>query len=192
MVDVCRFYANQGRSNNTTRSKPLDSEKKYLDLLKEVEETSIEDIASRLDFKPVQKKPNTYKYVTGPVDDMPEFTYTVADRKQRVDTFTSEGFETSNVAELGDIIMSGPTKEKYVLKPAKFLTKYTGKIGGDVVPEQSYRLVAKYTEPKTVKFMAPWDELMVMRPGDYLVQDGAKGYYRIAAAEYDMTYGPLR
>jgi hypothetical protein len=44
--------------------------------------------------------------------------------------------------------------------------------------------------PKTTSavFVAPWGEQMLLMPGDYVVQDGAKGHYRIEAAAFRKTY----
>jgi hypothetical protein len=105
-----------------------------------------------------------------------------------VDTITSDGKETTNTAEAGDIMLSGPSQENYVIKGAKFGKLYQGEIGSTVVPEQSPRQVAVYTAPDAVQFTAPWGESMVIKPGDYLVRDGDAGYYRIAKAEYEQTY----
>jgi hypothetical protein len=84
--------------------------------------------------------------------------------------------------------MSGPSRENYVVKAAKFPKLYQGTMGGPVIPEQGPRMVALYTGQQSVTFTAPWGESMVLKPGDYLVKDGDAGYYRIAKAEYEQTY----
>jgi hypothetical protein len=103
---------------------------------------------------------------------MPAMSYTVSGEQRQVITVTSDGKETTNTAEPGDIIMSGPSKENYVVKAAKFPKLYSGDIGGLVIPEQSPRMVAAYKGTKTVTFTAPWGESMILKPGDYLVKDG--------------------
>jgi hypothetical protein len=115
-------------------------------------------------------------------------TYTKATVQQPVVTVTTDGKETQNTAEVGDIIFSGATGENYVIKAAKLPKLYTGNVGDDIYPEQSPRQVALYTgEPVT--FKAPWGEDMVIKPGDYLVKDPANtGYYRIAKVEFEKTY----
>ena len=162
---------------------------KFKDLLKEVANVDINQVASTLNFKPVTKQKLVYKYVpNGVVGSMPPMTYTESDKPQQVVTMTADGKETQNNAELGDIIISGATGENYVIKKAKFPKLYHGSIGSDVYPEQSPRQVAVYNgEP--VSFKAPWGEDMIIKPGDYLVKDPANtGYYRIAKVEFEKTY----
>jgi hypothetical protein len=164
--------------------------RKYIDIINE-NTLDINQIASQLEFLPTHKQPKQYKYVDGgKPGSMPSMSYTVAQEQMPVETITSDGKETQNVAEPNDIIMSGPSKENYVVKGAKFPKLYQGKIGGVVIPEQSPRLVALYTGQQPVQFTAPWNESMVLKPGDYLVKDGDAGYYRVAKVEYEQTYNP--
>jgi signal recognition particle subunit SEC65 len=146
----------------------------------------IEEIASELEFKPIKKKKLKYPKVS--FENLEPLTYTIAKEEQEVETHTDDGKETTNVAKKGDFIFSGPSGELYVLKPSKVKQMYDGEIGGTLSPEQTPRQVAKYSG-KQIEFMAPWDEPMVMKPGDYLVkeQDGS-GYYRIAKKEFEETY----
>jgi len=156
------------------------------------ENVDINQVASTLEFKPVTKQKLIYKYVEDvKPSSMPPMTYTKSKGKQNVVTTTTDGKETQNVAEDGDIIMSGATGENYVIKGAKFSKLYHGNVGEDVYPEQSPRQVALYTGGET-KFKAPWGEDMVIKPGDYLVKDPANtGYYRIAKVEFEKTYNKL-
>lgn len=164
--------------------------RKYLDIINE-NAVDITQIASQLDFLPTHKQAKQYKFVKdGVPGKMPPMTYTVSAQEQPVVTVTSDGKETQNVATQGDIIMSGPSKENYVVKSAKFPKLYQGQIGQTVIPEQGPRLVALYTGQQPVSFTAPWGESMVLKPGDYLVKDGDQGYYRIAKVEYEQTYNP--
>ena len=153
------------------------------------ETVDIEAVASGLEFKPTSKKKLIYNFVQSDKN-MPAMTYTVAQEQKPVVTMTADGKETQNVADVNDIIMSGPSRENYVIKAAKFPKLYVGKIGEAVHPEQSPRSVALYTGSEVVKFVAPWNELMVLNPGDYLVQEGPGKYYRIAKQEYEQTYNP--
>lgn len=145
-----------------------------------------------MEFKPVTKQKLVYKYVEdGKPGSMTPMTYTKSKGKQNIVTTTADGKETQNVAEDGDIIMSGATGENYVIKGVKFSKLYHGNVGGDVYPEQSPRQVTLYTGEET-KFKAPWGEDMVIKPGDYLVKDPANtGYYRIAKVEFEKTYNKL-
>jgi hypothetical protein len=164
--------------------------RKYIDIITEQEQlANIEQVASQLKFLPTKKQAKQYKFVKdGIPGKMPAMTYTVSNKEQPVITYTSDGKETQNVASEGDIIMSGPSKENYVVKATKFPKLYQGQVGQTVVPEQSPRMVAVYSGNEAVNFMAPWGESMVLKPGDYLVKDGDQGYYRIAKAEYEQTY----
>jgi len=155
------------------------------------EGNTLEAILPTLEFKETTKQAKQYQY-TDSSQDMPAMSYTVVQQQQPVVTITSDGKETQNVAEPNDIIMSGPSREQYVVKPEKFPKLYAGKIGGTVTPEQSPRIVARVeniTQPIT--FKAPWGEDMILKQGDYLVKDGDQGYYRIAQKEYDETYNPI-
>lgn len=150
-------------------------------------QSDINQIAAGLNFLPTTKKKLTYRPVQyGP--DMPSMSYAVAPGRMTVVTMTSDGKETQNTAEQNDIIISGPSGEKYAIKPAKFQKMYVGQMGGPVHPEQSPRNVAAYTGDAVVNFMAPWGEIMVLKPGDYLVREDDGKYYRIAKHEYEMTY----
>ena len=152
----------------------------------------IETVAANLKFKPVTKQNLPYGYVAGGKPGaMKPFTYTKATTQQQVKTITADGLETTNTAQVGDIIFSGPSGENYVVAQAKLPKLYTGEVGGVIRPEQSARTVARYSgEP--ISFKAPWDESMTLKPGDYLVKDpSGTGYYRIAKKEYEMTYNAL-
>lgn len=165
--------------------------RKYLDIINEAAGVDINQIVSQLEFLPTRKQALQYKFVKdGEPGKMPAMTYTVSTKEQPVVTITSDGKETQNVAAQNDIIMSGPSKENYVVKAAKFPKLYQGEIGQTIIPEQGPRMVAEYTGKDQVTFTAPWGEQMVLKPGDYLVKDGDQGYYRIAKAEYEMTYNP--
>ena len=154
-------------------------------------ENSLESILPSLQFKETTKQAKQYQY-TDSSQNMPAMSYTVVETQQPVVTVTSDGKETQNVAEPNDIIMSGPSREQYVVKAEKFPKLYDGEIGGVVIPEQGDRIVARVdniTEPIT--FTAPWGEDMILKRGDYLVKDPSGGYYRIAQQEYDQTYNPI-
>ncbi len=163
-----------------------------LNVLREAENVDIKQLAAGLDFHPVRKKPIPYEPTDGvELEQMPAMTYMVSREPQTVVTYTADGKETENQAGAGDIIMSGPSREKYVLKPEKFAKVYQGGIGGTVITEQSPRMVAVYAGDQVVRFMAPWGGRMVLKPGDYLVKDGDEGYYRIAKLEFEQTYNGL-
>lgn len=153
---------------------------------------NLDQILPSLDFKQVTKQALKYQPYKGSLEEMPAMSYMVATEPQLVVTVTADGKETQKQANPNDIIMSGPSKEKYAIDAAKFPKLYQGKIGDVVIPEQSPRTVAKVNNlEQPITFKAPWGEDMVLKPGDYLVKDGDQGYYRIAKHEYEKTYNPI-
>jgi hypothetical protein len=143
-------------------------------------------------FLPTSKKILKYNFIPAG-QRMTPMSYRLSDQdgeliKTITSTDTADKPETKNVALKGDVVMSGPSGETYVVKGAKFGKLYDGNIGGIVYPEQSPRMVAAYTGQQVVNFTAPWGESMILKPGDYLVKDGDAGYYRVAKAEYEQTY----
>jgi hypothetical protein len=150
------------------------------------------ELFSSMDFKPVRKRPIVYRMVrNNPINDMPPFTYRHNSVDGlRVETYTADGrLETTNTANSGDVIMCGPSKEKYVLSASKFNKMYTMvDVGGIVIPEQSPRLVCEYTNDDEISFMAPWGENMILTKGDFLVKESETAYYRIGREEFQKTY----
>ena len=168
----------------------LEFFRKYADIVMEAEALTVDinQVAASLEFKPTRKLAKQYTQAAS-TENMPAMSYATAEKEMPVVTITVDGKETQNVAAPGDIIMSGPSKEQYVIKAAKFPKLY--QVTGDTaIPEQSPRMVAVYTGKDMVNFTAPWGESMVLKPGDYLVKDGDAGYYRIAKVEYEQTYNP--
>ena len=147
----------------------------------------INSIASSMTFLPTTKKKLTYNFANS-TSDMPPMSYAVANEQEDVRTVTMDGKEGDNTAMPNDIIMSGPSKERYVVKAAKFPKLYSGTIGGPVFPEQSPRQVALYSGKENVNFKASWGEDMILKPGDYLVKEAEGKYYRVAKHEYEITY----
>jgi hypothetical protein len=155
----------------------------------QMQNADINQIASQMQFQPTSKKKLVYQYVQSS-ENMPPMSYAVAQQKMPIVTNTADGKETQNVAEPNDVIISGPSREQYVVKAAKFPKLYQGQIGGRVHPEQGPRNVAVYTGSQPVTFTASWGESMVLKPGDYLVKEAEGKYYRIAKQEYEVTYNP--
>lgn len=150
------------------------------------------ELFSSMTFTPIRKRPIIYRMVINmPINDMPPFTYTHNSIDGlRVDTYTADGrLETTNTANSGDVIMCGPSKEKYVLKASKFNKMYTlVDTAGVVIPEQSPRLVCEYTGDDEISFMAPWGENMILTKGDFVVKKSETEYYRIGRKEFMKTY----
>jgi hypothetical protein len=153
----------------------------------QMQQVDINQIASQMQFQPTSKKKLTYQYAQD-YNNMSPMSYTVAQQQTPIVTITADGKETQNVAEPNDLILSGPSGEKYVVKAAKFPKLYVGQIGGPIHPEQGPRNVAVYNGSDPVNFIAPWGESMVLKPGDYLVKEAEGKFYRIAKKEYEATY----
>jgi hypothetical protein len=161
----------------------------------EEKKPSIDDVVKGVEFKPTTKKPIRYNpsddvSTQEDLDNMSPMSFAINTTENLpVITITADGKETENTAQVGDIIMSGPSGEKYVIKQEKFDKLYTDGPDGTKIPDQSPRKVAQYTGDEEVTFKAPWGQDMVLKPGDYLVKDN-EGYYRIAKQEYEETYNP--
>lgn len=123
-------------------------------------------------------------------DAMPPLSYTVARVPMEVETILPDGKETKNRAGVGDIVVCGISRERYVVRKEKFPSLYSGSIGGKVTVIPHPREVARYTGRETIRFKAPWGEEMVLKTGDYVVKDGG-GHYRIAKSEFEWTYEPI-
>ena len=148
-----------------------------------------------LSYHPIKKLRRRYTQWTGllhasDLSAMPKMSWAVAPVRMRVVTNTLDGKETENTAEPADIIMSGVSGERYVVRAAKFAGLYTKSTADTVVPNQTPRMVARYTGAQTITINAPWGEAQPLRPGDYVVRDG-DGYYRIARAEFELTYNKV-
>jgi hypothetical protein len=155
---------------------------------------SASDTFGSLKYSQTSKKELEYSF-SDSTDKMSPMSYAVAKEPMEIETILPDGKETKNKAEPGDIIISGVSGEKYVVKAKKFGSLYSGKIGEKVKVAPNPREVAKFTGKDEITFKAPWGEDMVAKPGDYIVKDvqsdGSVGYYRIAKSEFEKTYNPI-
>lgn len=120
-----------------------------------------------------------------------------------IETVTTDGLETKNIAKKGDYIVRNTTDamEMYVIKRDKFSQRYEYK--GDLTGDwKIYGAVGKIkgvkVDSKVIKdldtgnkfyFMAPWGEKMVVKKGDYLVSPlDYSEIYRVAEKEFFETY----
>jgi hypothetical protein len=124
-----------------------------------------------------------------------------------VSVIKGEGMETkSPPAKSGDMVVRNrcpQTGNEEILVPAaSFSRRYEGPIGDKNAAGWSpYRprgvemcFVVVAEQDGEFRFIAPWGERMVARPGDAIVQDldNAKDTYRIAKAVFACTYEVLR
>ena len=146
----------------------------------------ISELAAAWEFLPTTKRAKEYAFASSTAD-MGPMSYAVAATEEEVVTVTASGVETRNTATAGDVIMSGPSGERYVVKATKFGGLYDGEVGDTVIPNQSPRMVKQY-DGESVVFVAPWGERMLLQHGDYVVSDGPDAFYRIAEREFGETY----
>lgn len=118
-----------------------------------------------------------------------------------VTEIAGEGRETqSRPAAAGDMVVRNHSPESgnecYLVGAATFAERYEGPLGGEG-GWQLYRprgRTLSYTILRpadgSFRFVAPWGETMIARPGDAIVQDPAKpaDTYRIAAKVFARTY----
>jgi len=130
----------------------------------------------------------------------------VATTTELIQTFTSQGKETTRVAQPGDFIVKNLTTaaEEYVVEPEKFhqryqwlhknddgLDEYQPK--GTVLAllcdaELQQKLALRYP----FEFEAAWGENQIVYAGDYLVCPPDKSeVYKISPVEFAQTYKPL-
>ena len=153
-------------------------------------------------FKKTKKRALKYNFFDlkkSKVEKMPAMTYGQLSNQQEITTYTADGKETTNIGNENDIVMSGPSKEKYIIKKEKLTKLYQGNIGEEIIPNQDIRFVAKMTPDifdyfnlshDNTNFKASWGEDMILKPEDYLVKSDDE-YYRIAKKEYEETYNPI-
>jgi hypothetical protein len=146
----------------------------------------IAELAAAWEFLPTTKRAKEYEFASSTAD-MGPMSYAVASGEEEVVTVTASGVETRNTATAGDVIMSGPSGERYVVKATKFAGLYDGEVGDTVIPNQSPRMVKQY-DGESVVFDAPWGERMLLQHGDYVVSDGPDAFYRIGEHEFEETY----
>lgn len=148
-------------------------------------------LVANLEWQTTTKQKIQYTLYSGQLESQPLCSYMVNDVPDReVFTFTTDGLETKNTAQVGDMIMSGVTGEQYVIRRDKFVKMYDLFDGTTVIPNQSPRTVAEVSTnllQYPITFVASWGELMTLKPGDFLVRDG-DNVYRIARKEFLESY----
>lgn len=160
-----------------------------------LKKVDINQVASQLEFLPTHKKDLIYSPVIQSINQnninrMPLLSFGKSSEEFMLQTYTSDGHETQKAVAIGDVIISGPSGEKYNIgSEAKLIKNYPIEVNGGRKPDTTaVRMVAKYTGTVPVNFVAPWGEQMILKPGDYLVREDEGKYYRIAKHEYEQTY----
>lgn len=123
-----------------------------------------------------------------------------------IQTKTGDGLETVNAAGENDFVVRNQTEagEAYLVPAHKFTQKYVHlRSAGDGWEEYSSqgRIIALELTPERMRllqlpdsfeFVAPWDDPMMAKAGDFLgCPADFSEVYRIARKEFFETYKPL-
>ncbi|MCC6459397.1 MAG: hypothetical protein IT260_02930 [Saprospiraceae bacterium] len=126
-----------------------------------------------------------------------------AEARERIDSYTADGLETTNAAHAGDFIVRNQTgaAEEYIVPAHKFNQRYVWlreheegwaeyqSLGQVIALELDDETLSTLEMPDTFHFTAPWGEAMVAKTGDFLVGPPAlTEVYRIARQEFFETY----
>ena len=145
-------------------------------------------------FKIAVKKMKQYKQVLSASDPTPNTFYIHQGANARIITKLSNDKETHDVVRQGDYVITGPLREKYVVKSQNVLKVYNI-IDGYLFTRQVQREVAHVPKsvfvqlglPNPLRFITSWGVPMILKPGDYLVKDG-NNHYRVEKKAFHLTY----
>ena len=90
----------------------------------------IDTVAQRLKFLPTTKKDLTYSPVSADITqqnikEMPALSFGRSSEEFMLQTMTADGYETQKAVAVGDVIVSGPSREKYNIGgEAKLIKNY--------------------------------------------------------------------
>jgi hypothetical protein len=107
--------------------------------------------------------------------------------------------ETVNTASAGDCVVRGVKGELYIIKAETLAKRYGGpltppdKDGFRRYPAKGDFYGFRY-EGESFKFVAPWKEDMIAKPGDYIGTNamGLKEYYRVEQGAFAATYAETK
>lgn len=122
----------------------------------------------------------------------------VAEREEVKTTLADGTEETVNVAEPGDVVVTNPSGEKYVLKPDNFAKRYDATEEEGVFRAKGMARAVQNPTGADVEIMAPWGEPQYGGPDCMLAtvfdpeQPGVIGAdrYIIGRDEFLATYAP--
>jgi hypothetical protein len=150
----------------------------------------------KLSYKTAIKKKLYYKYTDDPYN-LNKLTFSIIKSKTpiKIDTIINGVMETTNVAKYGDILITGPLGEKYVINSLEKFMKLYNIIDEVAITRQIEKQIVKInkkemkllTDKNKFIFIAPWGENMKLDIGDYLVKEGS-GYYVIEETAFKKTY----
>jgi hypothetical protein len=107
--------------------------------------------------------------------------------------------ETVNTAATGDYVVRGVKGELYIIKAGALAKRYGGpltasdKDGFRRYPAKGDFYGFRY-EGEPFKFVAPWNEDMIAKPGDYIGTNamGSNEYYRVEQSAFAATYAEAK
>lgn len=143
-------------------------------------------------FMPLIKEEGNEFKKTGKIEAKP------AKKGEKLETYTSDGKETENIAKEGDwkIKNIDTFGEEYFINNNKFKEryKYSGEnniylpIGECKAIQLKSSLLKKLNLPNSFYFIAPWNEKMIAKKDDFLATTDEKEIYRIAEKEFHNSY----
>jgi len=113
----------------------------------------------------------------------------------KVDTIINGKKETTNIAKVGDVLITGSAGEQYLLSNSKLKDRYKfleiePKGVAEIWEATGKCYAVKYVGLDTFVFEAPWGEEMLCEPGDYICSTKLDGtdVYRIEKEVFKKTY----
>lgn len=108
---------------------------------------------------------------------------------EKIDTNINGKTETTNTAKAGDIVVTNPGGESYIISGKKFFERYSSTSDKNVFKAKGRAFAFKYSG-KDFSFMAPWGEKMLCENDDYLVSLSKSDLeiYRIEKDVFHSTY----
>ena len=123
----------------------------------------------------------------------------IANNEEYIETWTSDGLETTNYSKPGDFIVQNlqtESMEKYIVSEEMFLNRYQffyqDLFGAIYLPKG--RIKACMYSGETMSFIANWGRQMILKSGDYIASPYPhyNEVYRIASKEFFETYDQLK
>lgn len=110
-----------------------------------------------------------------------------AEPGERVATIMKDGHvETENVASDGDLVVTNPSGEQYLVKAATFAERYQPTATpGEFAPRAAP--VKALVTGENVEFTAPWGEIMRIKAGGVLIVENGE-VRGVQADEFAATY----
>ena len=113
----------------------------------------------------------------------------------KVDTIINGKKETTNIAKVGDVLITGSAGGQYLLSNSKLKDRYKfleiePKGVAEIWEATGSCYAVKYVGVDSFKFEAPWGEEMICNNGDYICSTSLDGadVYRIERNVFKKSY----